>query len=127
MKELMKKLMDAGRKDAFNSLDELVAAATELGYTEEQINDLLDEFDGFPLDDDDLEEITGGQSIRRASAPNYAGSFHPVGCTCGACGHQGIDTRPEYYWGGFGKLTKRKITETEKKHTKKRFPIDSRF
>lgn len=71
MKELMKKLMDAGKKDAFNSLDELVAAATEIGYTKEQIALLLDEFDGFPLDDDDMEEITGGVSARVSSLWNH--------------------------------------------------------
>lgn len=85
MKELMKKLMEAGRKDAFNSLDELIAAATELGYTEEQMNDLLDEFDGFPLDDDDLEEITGGGPVFHRSMYNRKSATHSSGCQCDAC------------------------------------------
>lgn len=70
MKELMKKLMEAGKKDAFGSLDELIEAAKELGYTEEQIDEALDGFDGFPLDDDDLDEITGGMiSVRPRKIP----------------------------------------------------------
>lgn len=74
MKELMKKLMEAGKKDAFCSLDELKEAAKELGYTQEQIDEALDGFDGFPLDDDDLDEITGGLSLSQGKMiplPNF--------------------------------------------------------
>lgn len=60
MKELIKKLMDAGKPEALNSLEELKKAAEELGYTEEQVEEALEGFDGFPLDDEDLEEIAGG-------------------------------------------------------------------
>lgn len=63
MKEIFKKLQEAGRKDAFDSLENLTAAAKDLGYTEEQLDEALDGFKGFPLDDDDLEEITGGFGI----------------------------------------------------------------
>ena len=65
MKELMKALLDAGKKDAFDSLEALTAAAKELGYTDEQINKAVADFDGFPLDDDDLEEIAGGLGVAR--------------------------------------------------------------
>ncbi|MCR4787435.1 MAG: hypothetical protein K5888_02510 [Lachnospiraceae bacterium] len=60
MKELIKKLIDAGKQDALNSLDELKKVAKELGFSEEQVKEALEGFSGFPLDDDDLEEITGG-------------------------------------------------------------------
>ncbi|MCR4787436.1 MAG: hypothetical protein K5888_02515 [Lachnospiraceae bacterium] len=64
MKELIKKLIDAGKQDALNSLDELKKAAKELGFSEEQVKEALEGFSGFPLDDDDLEEITGGSSVK---------------------------------------------------------------
>ncbi|MCR5288435.1 MAG: hypothetical protein K6E51_00425 [Treponema sp.] len=67
MKELMKVLLDAGKKDAFDSLEALTAAAKELGYSDEEINKAVADFDGFPLDDDDLEEIAGGLGV----APLY--------------------------------------------------------
>ncbi len=62
MKELFKKLIEAGRKDALESLEKLTEAAKEIGYTQEQIDEALEGFVGFPLDDDDLMEITGGRS-----------------------------------------------------------------
>ncbi len=61
MKELFKKLLDFGSVEAFDSLDNMKKAAYELGYTEEQVEDALDDFSGFPLDDDDLDEIAGGR------------------------------------------------------------------
>lgn len=76
MKELMKKLMEAGKKDAFGSLDELIEAAKELGYTEEQIDEALDGFEGFPLDDDDLNEITGG--FGSSHSPLHNTSFYVI-------------------------------------------------
>ncbi|MCR5402907.1 MAG: hypothetical protein K6E91_03700 [Butyrivibrio sp.] len=60
MKEILKKLLDAGKKDALNSLEEMTEAAKELGYSEDEVEKALDDFDGFPIDDDDLLEITGG-------------------------------------------------------------------
>ena len=60
MQELMKKLMEAGKTEAFDSMEALSAAAKEMGYTDEQIDKAMEDFDGFPLDDDDLDEIAGG-------------------------------------------------------------------
>ena len=60
MKELMKKLMDAGKTEAFESLDAFIAAAKELGIPQEEIDEATKNFDGFPLDDGDLDEIAGG-------------------------------------------------------------------
>ena len=58
--ELIKKLLGSGKKDALDSLDKLTEAAGELGYTSEQIEEALDSFHGFPLDDDDLGMVAGG-------------------------------------------------------------------
>ncbi len=69
MKEILKKLIDAGKKDALDSLEDLTNAAKELGYSDKEIDEALDGFDGFPLDDDDLVEITGGHDI--SCAPIY--------------------------------------------------------
>lgn len=71
MKELMKKLMEAGRQDALNSLEELTAAAKELGYSEQEIQKALEDFDGFPLDDEDLEEIAGGAALHYGEMRNH--------------------------------------------------------
>ena len=66
MKELIKKLIEAGRKDALNSLDELKEAAKQLGCTEQEIEKALEDLDGFPLDEDALEDITGGTGFYTA-------------------------------------------------------------
>lgn len=69
MKELFKKLLKSGSIRAFDSLDKMKKAAYEFGYTEEQVENALNDFSGFPLDDDDLDEIAGGRP--RPSAKNY--------------------------------------------------------
>lgn len=61
MKELFKKLLKSGDISAFDSQDKMKKAAYELGYTEEQVENALNEFSGFPLDDDDLDAIAGGR------------------------------------------------------------------
>ena len=61
MKELFKKLLKFGDISAFDSQDKMKKAAYELGYTEEQVENALNEFSGFPLDDDDLDAIAGGR------------------------------------------------------------------
>ncbi len=61
MKELFEKLIAAGKADALESLESMKKAAAELGYTEEQIEKALSDFDGFPIDDDALSEIAGGR------------------------------------------------------------------
>ncbi len=63
MKELIKKIIDAGKGNALDSLDDFKEAASGLGFSEEQVEKALDGFDGFPLDDDDLAEIAGGISV----------------------------------------------------------------
>ena len=63
MNELIKALLAAGREDALESLAKFTEAAKSLGYTEDEVNEALDGFDGFPLDDDDLGDITGGGPV----------------------------------------------------------------
>lgn len=66
MNELIKKVV-ASKEEALNSLESFIDTAKNLGYSQEDINTALDQLDEFPLDDDDLEEITGG--FFSASAP----------------------------------------------------------
>ena len=63
MKELFKKLLKSGSIRAFDSLDKMKKAAYEFGYTEEQVEKALNDFSGFPLDDDDLDAIAGGKPV----------------------------------------------------------------
>ncbi len=72
MKELIKKLLDAGNVEALDSLDAFKEAAKNLGYTEAQIEEALENCEGFPLDDEDLEEISGGITNFRCS---YTGNM----------------------------------------------------
>lgn len=63
MKDLIKKLKEANRLDALDSLEALKKVAAELGITQEEVDEFLENFDGFPLDDDELDEIIGGNNI----------------------------------------------------------------
>ncbi len=75
MKEIFKKLIDAGKRDALDSLEDMTVAAKELGYTEKEIEEALEGFEGFPLDEDDLLEIIGGLGInktQRARPQNHS-------------------------------------------------------
>lgn len=60
MSDLLKDLLKSGDPAVFDSLDEFMAAAKAKGYSDEEIEEALADFDGFPLDDDDLEEVAGG-------------------------------------------------------------------
>lgn len=59
MNELIKKVI-AFNEEAVNSLENFIDTAKNLGYSQEEIDQALDQLDGFPLEDDDLDEITGG-------------------------------------------------------------------
>ncbi len=74
MKEIFKKLIDAGKSDALDSLENMTNAAKELGCTEKEIEEALEGFEGFPLDEDDLLEITGGIGISAYREFNHATS-----------------------------------------------------
>lgn len=70
MKELIKKVV-ASNEEALNSLESFVETAKKLGYAQEKIDKALDQLDGFPLDDEDMEEITGGFLIAHAPMENF--------------------------------------------------------
>ena len=57
MEELIKKLSDAGKLETIKSEEDLRAAAKELGYSDEDIDQCMSEL---PLDDDVLEQAAGG-------------------------------------------------------------------
>ena len=57
MEELIKKLADAGKVETIKSEEDLRAAAKELGYSDEDIDNCMSEL---PLDDDALERAAGG-------------------------------------------------------------------
>ena len=57
MEELIKKLADAGKLETIKSEEDLRAAAKELGYSDEDIDNFMSEL---PLDDDALEQAAGG-------------------------------------------------------------------
>ena len=74
MKEILKKIIEAGKKDALNSLEEMTKAANERGYSKDEVEKALEDFDGFPIDDDDLQEIVGGFGIADPYYTRYANS-----------------------------------------------------
>lgn len=67
MKEIFKKLVDNGRKDALKSVENFKKAMKEFGYTEEEIEKALHDF---PISDDDIEWVAGGNP--RPSFPKSA-------------------------------------------------------
>jgi len=60
MKEMMQKIIDKVGTKALISANAFEKAAAELGYSKEEIMAAVQEFDGFPLDDDDLMDVVGG-------------------------------------------------------------------
>ncbi len=77
MKDLIQKLLAAGKTEALNSLEEFKKAASDLGYTKAQVEEALEGFSGFPLDDEDLDEITGGTTIARGGTKHNFTRFDP--------------------------------------------------
>ena len=75
MSDLLKDLLKSGEAAVFDSLDEFMAAAKAKGYSDEEIEEALADFDGFPLDDDDLEEVAGGLIMPRPCSSQNLGNF----------------------------------------------------
>ena len=75
MSDLLKDLLKSGEPAVFDSLDEFMAAAKAKGYSDEEIEEALADFDGFPLDDDDLEEVAGGLNSPRPRAYQNLGDI----------------------------------------------------
>ena len=63
--EVLKQHLQRGEDAVLVSKENLESALAEHGCTREEIDIALSEFGGFPLDDDDLEMITGGISMGR--------------------------------------------------------------
>jgi hypothetical protein len=60
--EILKKLLEDDNIEAFSSKENLKNVLKENGLTEEEIESTLAGIKDFPLDDDDLDTITGGLS-----------------------------------------------------------------
>lgn len=58
--EVIKQLVESGEFEALISKEDLEKTLLEHGCSKEEIESVLSEFEGFPLDDDDIEAITGG-------------------------------------------------------------------
>ena len=73
MNEMIKKVL-ASDEEALNSLEKFIDTAKKLGYSPEEIDEALEQVDGFPLDDDMLDEITGGYAIVNGVLQNFTDS-----------------------------------------------------
>ena len=58
--EIMKQLMESKDQDALSSEENLRKALSERGCDPEEIDGILAGFNGFPLDDSDLDDAAGG-------------------------------------------------------------------
>lgn len=65
--EILKEILSEGNEGALASKDALAQALKDKGCAEEEVRTVMDNFSGFPLDDDDLAAITGGVSIGKPS------------------------------------------------------------
>ena len=63
MKKIMKELAETNQ-NPFGSVDTFKAAAKKLGHSDEEIAKALENFDGFLLDEADLNYITGAGRIQ---------------------------------------------------------------
>ena len=64
--EIIRQLLENGNYEALASEENLKAALEAQGCTGEEIAEALAGFNGFPLDDDDLDTVAGGASTGRA-------------------------------------------------------------
>ena len=69
----MKQLLESGSDEALASKENMEKALKEQGCTQEEIDSVLSEFGGFPLDDEDLAAIAGGLSSVRPGIRDPAG------------------------------------------------------
>jgi hypothetical protein len=65
--EILKKLLEKDDIEAFSSKESLVKALKENGVSDDDIESTLASVEDFPLDDEDLDTITGGFGIARIS------------------------------------------------------------
>ncbi len=76
MKEVIKELLKQNKFEALDSEESLRKAAKELGYSEQEINEALENFEGFPIDDDDLAEIAGRGALTSGERKNHTILLH---------------------------------------------------
>ncbi|MBR4576740.1 MAG: hypothetical protein IKO25_06000 [Clostridia bacterium] len=69
--EIMKQLLDNEDYEAISSEENLRKALGERGCDPEEIDGLLAGFNGFPLDDDDLDAAAGGSSLSAAGRRRF--------------------------------------------------------
>lgn len=60
--DILKKLIDNGDIEALSSKENLEKTLNAMGCVQEEIEKVISEFKGFPLDDEDLMAVTGGGS-----------------------------------------------------------------
>ncbi len=65
--EVLKKLLENDDIEAFSSKESLVNVLKENGVPDDQIESTLAGIEDFPLDDEDLDTITGGLAYARIS------------------------------------------------------------
>ncbi len=70
--EIMKQLLESEDYEAISSEENLRKALGERGCDPEEIDGLLAGFNGFPLDDDDLDAAAGGGSMSAAGRARMA-------------------------------------------------------
>ena len=75
--ELIRNLLENGNYEALASEENLKAALEAQGCTGDEIAEALAGFNGFPLDDDDLDAVAGGAGISRTPSfdPRSTGLF----------------------------------------------------
>ena len=74
MKDMLKRIIDNVGQKGLVSAQAFEEAAIALGYTKDEINNAIREYDGFPIDDDDLIDIVGGHSSGQPYA-NFSNDF----------------------------------------------------
>ncbi len=62
--EIMKQLMESKDQEALASEENLRKALGERGCDPEEIDGILAGFNGFPLDDSDLDDVAGGGNAK---------------------------------------------------------------
>ena len=70
--EILKQLLESGSDEALASKENMEKALKEQGCTQEEIDSILSEFGGFPLDDEDLAAIAGGMPTARPAISDPA-------------------------------------------------------
>ena len=74
--EILKKLLENDDIEAFSSKQNMMKALKENGLSDEEAESTLAGVSDFPLDDDDLDLITGGAGLAHPSSCRTADVSH---------------------------------------------------